>query len=241
MRKKEELKIDLNNVPKHIAFIMDGNGRWAKRRGLPRTAGHRAGVDALTRVLRACREYGVRAVSVYAFSTENYKRSDEECNYIFDLIEKFVQEKLENLKEHKTKLVVCGDLDYSPKLNEATKLALKKAEEETKDCDEYILNLCFSYGGRHEVVEAINKLIKDGKTTITEEDISGAIYTNESGDPDLIVRASGEHRLSNFLLWQSAYSELYFPSEHWPEFDKKVVEKCIIEYQKRDRRFGNVK
>ena len=177
---------------------MDGNGRWAKRRGLPRTAGHRAGVDALINVLRACRDYGVKAVSVYAFSTENYKRSDEECKFIFDLIEKFAKEKLSNLKEHNTKLVVCGDLDYSDKLSKGTKDSLMKAQEETKDCDGYILNLCFSYGGRHEITEAVNTLIKEGKTVITEEDISRCVYTHESGDPDLIVRASGETRLSKF-------------------------------------------
>lgn len=241
MKKKENLTIDLENVPSHIGFIMDGNGRWAKRRGLPRTAGHRAGVDALVNVLRACRDFGVKSVSLYAFSTENYKRSDDECNYIFDLITKFAKEKLNNLVEHNTKFVICGDLEYSDKLKSETKEALLEAAAKTKHCTEHILNLCFSYGGRHEITQAVNKLIASGKTEITEEDISNNLYTSESGDPDLIVRASGEQRLSNFLLWQSAYSELYFPSEHWPDFDKEVVKKCIYEYQKRDRRFGNVK
>lgn len=239
-KKKESISIDENNIPKHIGFIMDGNGRWATKRGLPRTAGHRAGVDALTRVSRACRELGVKALSLYAFSTENYKRSDEECQYIFDLIKKFVKERTDDLIKNDTKLIVSGDLDYSPKLDDETKVVLREAIEKTKNCSSYCLNLCFSYGGRHEVVQAVNKLIAEGKQIITEEDIQNNIYTAQLPDPDLIVRASGEERLSNFLLWQSAYAELMFVKTYWPDFDKNTVRDCIIEFQTRNRRFGNV-
>lgn len=241
MKKKKEIQeIDPNNIPNHIGFIMDGNGRWATKRGLPRTAGHRAGVDALTRVAESCRNFGVKHLSVYAFSTENFKRSDKECSFIFDLITKFAREKAEELKKNNTKLVVCGDLEFSEKLNQETKDALKFAVEKTKDCTDCTLNLCFSYGGHHEIVDAVNKLIKSGKKEVTAEDIESELYTKGQPMPDLIVRASGEQRLSNFLLWQSAYAELYFTSTHWPDFDKNTVKECIIEYQKRNRRFGNV-
>lgn len=242
MRKKQNIKeIDPNNIPAHIGFIMDGNGRWAVKRGLPRTAGHRAGVDALTRVVEACRDYGVKTVSVYAFSTENFNRSNKECQFIFDLITKFAKDKAEELKKNDTKLVVCGDLSYSPKLNKKTIDALEYAVEQTKNCKTYTLNLCFSYGGHHEILVAVNKLIDAGKKNLTEKDVESALYTAGQPNPDLIVRASGEQRLSNFLLWQSAYAELYFPKTHWPDFNKDTVKECILEYQTRNRRFGNVK
>jgi len=232
--------IDPNNLPCHVGFIMDGNGRWAKKRGLPRTAGHRAGVDALTRVVEACRDFGVKHISVYAFSTENYNRKESECKFIFDLIKKFVKDKLNDLLKNDVKLLVSGDLNYNPKLDEGTKNALLDAVQKTKHCSSYNLNLCFSYGGRHEIVDAVNKLIESGVAKITEQDIQNNLYAPALPDPDLIVRASGEQRLSNFLLWQSAYAELLFVKEFWPDFNKKTVEECIKEYQKRNRRFGNV-
>ena len=238
--KNKKIEIDPSNIPRHIGFIMDGNGRWATRRGLPRTAGHSAGVDALTRVVEACREYGVEAVSLYAFSTENFNRSDSECSFIFNLIKKFVKKKLPDLIKNDVRLIVSGDLSYSPKLDEETKVALLEAVEQTKTCRKHVLNLCFCYGGRHEIVEAVNKLLSEGKTKISEEDIQKNLYTASIPDPDLIVRASGEQRLSNFLMWQSAYSELLFVDDFWPDFNKQTVEYCISEYQKRNRRFGKV-
>ena len=242
MRKKKTNKpeIDPNNVPYHVGFIMDGNGRWATRRGLPRTAGHRAGVDALTKVTEICRDLGVKVVSVYAFSTENYARSDGECKYIFDLVARFAKEKLQDLLKHNTKLIVSGDLEYSDKLHQEAKDALIEAVEKTKNCTDCILNLCFSYGGHHEIVQAVNKLIASGVTKVTKEDIEANLYTAGIPAPDLIVRASGEKRLSNFLLWQSAYAELLFVDAYWPDFNAEIVKDCIIEYQKRNRRFGKV-
>lgn len=239
--KKNIQEVDSNNIPVHIGFIMDGNGRWATKRGLPRTAGHRAGVDSLTRVAEACRDFGVKILTIYAFSTENFKRSEKECKFIFDLVTKFAREKAEELKKNNTRLVVCGDLNYSDKIPEETKEALAYAVNETKDCTDCTMNLCISYGGRHEIVQAVNSLIKAGKTEVTEEDIENALYTSGQPNPDLIVRASGEQRLSNFLPWQSAYAELYFPKTHWPDFNKETVRECILEYQRRDRRFGKVK
>ena len=238
--KKARNMIDPNNVPRHIGFIMDGNGRWATRRGLPRTAGHKAGVDALTRVLEACNDFGVEVVSVYAFSTENYKRKDAECAFIFDLIKQFINQKTQDLIKNDTRLVVAGDLEYSEKLDAETKNALLKAVEETKECKSHTFVLCFSYGGRHEIVDAVNMLIKEGKTELTEADIESKLYTAGIDDPDLVVRASGEQRTSNYLMWQSAYAELMFVKDFWPDFNKNIVEKCIVEYQRRNRRFGNV-
>lgn len=242
MRKRINLKteIDPNNIPVHMGFIMDGNGRWAKKRGLPRTAGHRAGIDALERVSRACRNLGVKVVSVYAFSTENYKRSDEECKYIFDLVEKFVKDKLEDLIKNDTRIVVSGDLYYNDKLTDGARNTLLEAVEKTAHCKSYVLNFCFSYGGHHEIVQAVNKLIKAGAKEISAQDIENNLYVPELPMPDMIVRASGEMRLSNFLLWQSAYAELLFITEFWPDFNEEIVRKCIVEYQKRNRRFGNV-
>lgn len=241
IKREQTTQIDTNNIPKHIGFIMDGNGRWATKRGLPRTAGHKKGCDALIKVLKACNELGVESVSVYAFSTENFNRSIDECRFIFDLIKDFAKSKQKEFLKYDTKLNICGDLEFSNKLDNATKQALLEVSANTAHCKTHTLNLCFSYGGRHEITQAVNKLISLGKSTITEQDISNTLYTSGQPDPDLIVRASGEHRLSNFLLWQSAYSEFYFPKEMWPEFNKKTVEKCILEYQKRERRFGNIK
>jgi len=239
-KKKTKPEIDKNNIPTHIGFIMDGNGRWATKRGLPRTAGHRAGVDALTRVSEACRDLGVKVVSVYAFSTENYQRSDSECKFIFDLTEKFAREKVDDLIKNNTKLIISGDLEYSEKLDDKTKKSLLEAAEKTKHCSDCVLNMCFSYGGHHEIVQAVNKLIRDGVKEINEKDIEENLYSAGIPAPDLIVRASGEQRLSNFLLWQSAYAELLFVNEFWPDFNADIVRDCIVEYQKRNRRFGKV-
>lgn len=239
-KKNSEPTIDVENIPYHIGFIMDGNGRWATRRGLPRTAGHRAGVDALTRVAEACRDLGVKVMSVYAFSTENFQRSDGECKFIFDLVERFAKEKTAELLKNNTRFVVSGDLAYSPKLPQSTIDALMEAQQKTSECTDLILNMCFSYGGHHEIVDAVNKLIKSGKTEVSEADIEANLYLPNVAPPDLIVRASGEQRLSNFLLWQSAYAELLFVEDFWPDFNAEIVRNCVIEYQKRNRRFGKV-
>lgn len=236
---KRKRKIDMSNIPAHIGFIMDGNGRWAKRRGLPRSMGHREGVFAMRRVCEACRDFGVKTVTVYALSTENLNRSEKEVKFIFDLVVEFVNSELKNAISNDLKINVIGNLDH-PRLPLEVKNACVKAMEETKECKTYVLNIAFMYGGRDEIVRAVNGIIKDGKTEITEEEFSNYIYTAGQADPDLIVRASGEQRISNFLLWQIAYSEFYFPKTYWPDFNKKTVEECILAYQSRKRRFGKV-
>ncbi len=231
-------KIDMQNLPVHIGIIMDGNGRWAKKRLLPRLAGHKAGVDALKRVTEAAQKLGIKVISYFAFSTENWKRSKQEVDGIFDLVLKNLKENYDRFINGKTKIMTMGDISKLPK--ELYELLLDVTEK-TKNNTEFIVNIALNYGSRSELARAFTNLAKKGKTTITEEDIKSELYTHDLPDPDLIIRTSGEMRLSNFMLFQSAYSELYFPKIHWPDFDEKQLKKAIIEYQSRERRFGNVK
>ncbi len=231
-------KIDMQNLPVHIGIIMDGNGRWAKKRLLPRLAGHKAGVDALKRVTEAAQKLGIKVISYFAFSTENWKRSKQEVDGIFDLVLKNLKENYDRFVNGKTKIMTMGDISKLPK--ELYELLLDITEK-TKNNTEFIVNIALNYGSRSELARAFTNLAQKGKTTITEEDIKSELYTHDLPDPDLIIRTSGEMRLSNFMLFQSAYSELYFPKIHWPDFDEKQLKKAIIEYQSRERRFGNVK
>lgn len=231
-------KIDMQNLPVHIGIIMDGNGRWAKKRLLPRLAGHKAGVDALKRVTEAAQKLGIKVISYFAFSTENWKRSKQEVDGIFDLVLKNLKENYDRFINGKTKIMTMGDISKLPK--ELYELLLDVTEK-TKNNTEFIVNIALNYGSRSELARAFTNLAKKGKTTISEEDIKSELYTHDLPDLDLIIRTSGEMRLSNFMLFQSAYSELYFPKIHWPDFDEKQLKKAIIEYQSRERRFGNVK
>lgn len=231
-------KIDMQNLPVHIGIIMDGNGRWAKKRLLPRLAGHKAGVDALKRVTEAAQKLGIKVISYFAFSTENWKRSKQEVDGIFDLVLKNLKENYDRFVNGKTKIMTMGDISKLPK--ELYELLLDITEK-TKNNTEFIVNIALNYGSRSELAHAFTNLAQKGKTTISEEDIKSELYTHDLPDPDLIIRTSGEMRLSNFMLFQSAYSELYFPKIHWPDFDEKQLKKAIIEYQSRERRFGNVK
>ncbi|MBO5884754.1 MAG: isoprenyl transferase [Clostridia bacterium] len=231
-------EIDLNRVPKHIAIIMDGNGRWAKKRMLPRLAGHKAGVSALKRVVKAGEELGVKIMSFYAFSTENWKRDNEEVYGIFDLVRKHLKENFDTFINRNIKIQTMGDISRLP---EDLYKMLLDITEKTKNNTGLIVNMGLSYGGRSELVRAFNNLIQKGVKQVTEEDIQKELYTCNIDDPDLIIRTSGEQRLSNFMLYQAAYSELYFPKVHWPDFNKKHLEKAIIEFQSRDRRYGNIK
>ena len=236
-KKKNKEIIDISNMPKHIAFIADGNGRWAKKRGLPRSEGHRVGADAVGKVVDRCLELGVEVVSFYLFSTENFKRPKSEVDYIFDLFRKFYKDKAEEYKKKGIRFKLMGDISLFP---DDMQQMLKDLENDTKNLKKLICNVGLGYGSRHEIVTAVNKMIAEKIESIDEELFSKYLYTSEIPDPDLIVRASGEQRLSNFMLWQSAYSEFYFPKTHWPDFDAKVVDECIIEYQKRNRRFGKI-
>ncbi len=236
-KKKENSKVlDMSRIPAHIAFICDGNGRWATRRGLPRFEGHKAGVDALKKVIKRCSELGVKVTSFYCFSTENFSRPEAEVNYLFGLFRKLKEFSSECVKNG-IKIRVMGDTELFPSDMQDI---LSEIEEKTQECEKIIVNLGLGYGGRREIVSAVNKILETGAKSVSEEEFSKYLYTGELADPDLIVRASGEQRLSNFMLFQAAYSEFYFPEVHWPDFDEKMVDECVIAYQSRNRRFGKV-
>ena len=226
----EEIKI-----PKHIAFIMDGNGRWAKKRALPRKAGHKAGVKALQKVIEACNKKGVQMCSFYAFSTENWKRPQDEIDAIFALVERFVAEELDKYAGVGYRVMFMGDLSVLP---DSTQNAIKTIMEKSKGNDGMIVNVALNYGGRQEIVNAVNTILQSGLNKVDEQMISDCIYTAGLPDPDIIVRTSGEERLSNFMLWQSAYSELLFIDDFWPDVDESTIDYIISEYSKRHRRFG---
>lgn len=225
-------------IPRHIAFIMDGNGRWAKKRLLPRKAGHREGVSALRRMVDECEKAGVEMVSFYAFSTENWTRPQDEINALFKMVKEFADKHLGEYVKRGLRIMFMGDLTKLPK---DTVDSLKKILSEAKDNKGMIVNIALNYGGRDEIVHAVNKIISAGVREINKDVLSDCMYTGGLPDPDVIIRSSGEKRLSNFMLWQAAYSELIFLDEYWPDFDAAVFKKIIEEYSKRDRRYGNVR
>ena len=228
--------IEKNYGIRHIAFIMDGNGRWAKARGMTRDAGHRAGVEAFTNVVRYCGDLGIPVVTVYAFSTENWKRPKREVELLMGLLCKYIEEKGDEIARDGVRFRVIGDKSaLGPKLNALIDRLEKRTENNPR-----LLNIALNYGGRDEIVHAVNRLISEGKTSVTADDISGAVYTYDCPDPDLIVRTSGEIRLSNFLLWQCAYSEFYFTDTLWPDMSPEHVDAAIAEYGKRRRRYGGI-
>lgn len=240
-----QLKQEILNkqIPNSIAFILDGNGRWAKKRGMPRTYGHTKGIEALVKISEACHELGVKNVLVYAFSTENWSRPKEEVDFLMNAL-------MENLAKYKKKLVtnqtrvkVIGERDNLP---ENILGAIEEVEELTKDFTSYTLGICFNYGGRQEIVHATKEIAKqvvEGKISIDEINVDlfeKNLYTNGFYDIDLMIRTSGEERLSNFLPWQLAYSEFIFTKCYWPDFNKKELYLAILEYQSRNRRFGGL-
>ena len=229
--------------PKHIAIIMDGNGRWAKKRGLPRTAGHAAGAEAFRRTANYCRTLGVEYLTVYAFSTENWKRSEDEINGIMRLLGKYLEEALQDMEKNHVRFKFFGDLTrLSPQLQ---KLCMD-AQERSSEYQGVQVNFCLNYGGRDELVRASRAFAVDvaaGKhqpEDLTEELLSSYLYSADVPDPELIIRPSGEMRTSNFLLWQSAYSEYVFLNVLWPDFQPKDLDEAIAEYHRRNRRFGGV-
>ena len=226
-------------VPAHVAIIMDGNGRWAKQRGLPRVAGHRAGTDNLRRVIEACVEFGIRILTIYAFSTENWRRPADEVNGLMNIFEDVIDRELADLHRNGVQLRHIGKLD---RLRPAFAEKVKAAIETTKCNDRLILNVAFNYGGRGEIVEAVRSIVAEGlpPESITEEAINARLYTAGQPDPDLIIRTSGEVRVSNFLIWQGAYSEYYITPVYWPDFDKEQLRLALEEYARRSRRFGGL-
>lgn len=221
---------------RHIAFIMDGNGRWATAKGLPREAGHKVGAATFKKIVTLCRDYGIPTVTSYAFSTENWKRPEREINEIMRLLDVYIKEAEDDNEKNKIKYIFPGD---KSKLPDAMRKKCVYLENLTRE-NQLVLNIALSYGGRNEIVHAVNELIAEGKTSVTEDDISGHLYTRLSPDPDLIIHPAGEYRMSNFLLWQSSYSELYFTDCLWPDYNDTELRRAIIAFSKRKRRFGGV-
>ena len=244
-KKNESVEqLDMNNIPNHIAIIMDGNGRWAKERNLPRSMGHKAGVETVRIILKEAARLGVKNLTLYTFSTENWGRPTDEISTLMKLINIYLKSELKEINESGVKLNIFGDMSRLPK---ESRDALNDAIELTKNNKRINLNLALNYGGRDEIVRATKLIVRDIKNNkIKEEDINEKtvekyLYTNGIPDPDLIIRPSGEQRISNFLLWQCAYSEFWYSNINWPDFKEVDLRKAIADYQGRDRRFGKVK
>lgn len=235
-------QVNFARLPRHVAIILDGNGRWAKARGLPRTAGHGAGAEAFRRIGNYCKDIGIEYLTVYAFSTENWKRPPEEVRTIMAIFEKYMMEALSIMERDRFKMRFFGDISaLSPRLQEL----MAAAEEKSTHYEGCQMNMCINYGGRDEIIRAVRRYaqeFKDGTAPeLTEETFGNYLYSAGIPDPDLIIRTSGEERLSNFLPWQGAYSELYFTDVLWPDFTERDMDAALAEFQRRDRRFGGVK
>lgn len=224
-------------LPRHVAIIMDGNGRWAKKRALPRTFGHKAGTENVRKIVKYSSKIGIEYLTVYAFSTENFKRPPEEVSMLMKLLVEYFYKEPEELKANGVKLRVIGDVSvFSPAVREA----IAYGEEQTKDCTKMVFSIALAYGARAEIVHAVQEIAAKGLTQIDEQTIADHLYTAGMPDPDLIIRTSGEERLSNFLLYQAAYSEFYFTDVLWPDFDEKEMDKAMAAYSARSRRFGGI-
>jgi len=240
---KEKIQLDMERIPSHIAIIMDGNGRWAKQRKLPRTMGHRAGMKNIKMMVEESSNLGVKYLTLYAFSTENWKRSKEEVGALMDLVVEFINKEFEELHRNNVKLNSIGDIS---KLPEKSKAAVEDTMYKTRNNTGLTLNIALNYGGRDEIVKGVKEVAKEvleGKLQVDNIDdkiISDHLYTSGMPDPDIVIRPSGELRLSNYLLWQSAYSEFWFSDINWPDFKKEDLRRAISDFQKRDRRFGGV-
>ena len=224
-------------IPTHIGIVMDGNGRWAISRGLPRLAGHRAGTENLRRIIEACIEFGIQYLTIYAFSTENWGRPIEEVQGLMRIFEDVIDRELQELHDQGVQIRHIGRLD---RLKPAFREKVLKAIEYTKENNRLILNIAFNYGGRDEIICAIQRMIQDGvkPEAVDDELVGGYLFTAGVPDPDLIIRTSGEMRVSNFMIWQGAYSEWYFPATYWPDFDKEELRKALEEFSHRERRYG---
>ncbi|MEE0203986.1 MAG: isoprenyl transferase [Oscillospiraceae bacterium] len=238
----EAEKVDFNNLPRHIAIILDGNGRWAQKRGLPRTAGHAAGAETFRKIATYCKEIGLEYLTVYAFSTENWKRPQQEVDTIMSLLEKYLYEAIDQMEKDRVKMAFFGDTTVlSPKLQEL----IARTRDISKHYEGCQVNICLNYGGRDEILRGIRKYAEEYKNgtaeELTEESFNRYLFSAGIPDPDLLIRPGGELRLSNFLMWQSAYSELYFTDTLWPDFTPEDINRAIAVYQHRDRRYGGIK
>lgn len=236
-------KIDMDKLPKHIAIIMDGNGRWAKKRALPRNFGHQEGMERVIEVVESASEIGIKHLTLYAFSTENWKRPVTEINGLMNILVLYIRQELEKLHKNNIKLNILGDIS---KLPDKPRKEVEKAVDKTKNNTKMTLNIALNYGGRDEIVNGIKEYLKDlelGNISLYDlntESFSNYLYTRNQPDPDLLIRPSGELRLSNFLLYQIAYAEFWFSDVLWPDFHKKDLYLAIIDYQNRNRRFGGI-
>lgn len=238
-QKESELlsKLDKNRIPEHVAIIMDGNGRWAKRRGLPRMAGHHRGIKRVRAIIPAAKNYGIKILSLFAFSTENWNRPRREIRGLFKALEKYLKDEVEELQKNNVYLHPIGRLERFPI---SLQKELSRAEKVTRNNRGLILNLALNYGGRSDIVDAVKKVIADQPKKIDEETFSKYLYTADQPDPNLLIRTSGELRISNFFLWQLAYTELWITPILWPDFKKEDLLQAILDYQKRERRFGRI-
>ena len=242
-KKATQPQADLQHLPRHIAIIMDGNGRWAKKRGLPRTAGHAAGAETFRTIATYCKEIGLEYLTVYAFSTENWKRPADEVSAIMGLLKKYLLEAIAQMERDRVKMDFFGDLSLlTPELRQLC----QRTREISTHYDGCQVNICLNYGGRDELMRAAMAYARDcvegqaDPNHLTQEQFGGYLYSRGVPDPDLVIRPSGELRLSNFLLWQSAYAEFYFTDVLWPDFSKEELHRAIAAYQSRSRRFGGV-
>ena len=242
-KEKNRPRVDFAHLPRHVAIIMDGNGRWAKRRGLPRTAGHAAGAETFRTIATYCRDIGLEYLTVYAFSTENWKRPAEEVSAIMGLLKQYLLEAIGKMEKDRVKMKFLGDL--AP-LTEELRALCRRTEEISTHYEGCQVNICLNYGGRDELVRAVRALAAEcaagtrQAASITEADVAEHLYSAGIPDPDLVIRPSGELRLSNFLPWQSAYAEFYFTDTLWPDFTREELDRALADYQSRSRRFGGV-
>lgn len=228
-------KIPQSKIPKHIAIIMDGNRRWAARHNYPSFYGHKKGVETVKKIVKASKNVGIKYLTLYAFSTENWSRDKKEVSYLTKLLKKAIKDYVDELKENDISLKISGRTE---KFGKTLSEDIKRSVDYLSDCSSMVLNLCLNYGGRFEIVDAVNKCIEEGLDSVSEDDIKRRLYTYPLPDPDLIIRTSGEMRLSNFLIWQSAYSEFYITQTLWPDFVEKDLYEAIVDYSKRERRLG---
>ena len=242
-RKKKKAEIDMTRLPVHIGVIMDGNGRWAKRRGLPRSAGHQAGAETLKRIVTECNKMGIKYITVYAFSTENWKRPKDEVDFLMNLLMSYLLDAERTLAGENVRIRAIGS---RAELSEEMQEQIKKTEAFTSKNDGIVMNIALNYGSREELVQAVRNIsekVKNGEMNADDIDadaISKELYTGGQPDPDLIIRTSNEQRLSNFMMWQASYSEFYFTKRLWPDFSVKDLHEAIIVYQSRNRRYGGV-
>lgn len=245
-KKNKIVDFDYQNIPNHIAIIMDGNGRWAQERHLPRIAGHKQGMNVVKKITQAASDLGVKVLTLYAFSTENWKRPEKEVNYLMDLPERFFNTFVPDLVKNNVKVNVMGYVDQLPK---QTQTAINNAINDTKDCTGMVLNFALNYGSQDEIVTAVKSIAEKVSNnelsidSISKEIVADNLMTADLGEyanPDLLIRTSGEERLSNFLLWQLAYSEFVFDDTKWPDYTKDNLKKCILTFQSRHRRFGGL-